>query len=269
MANTKAAAGGVAANSNFLQLLKSEIASQLSTNFTQLGSHPRAADYVLGVIGTESGMGFSWKNVSIKHAVLSGTSGIGKAYEQHPIIVNARKSVVIDQTNVTQGRQAHSLMGALGAYLIRGLQSGAKSFPHVQGKYKEIAEGIGCLVEPGQSISSLFTEDLAGLKRGLVPGLCILEYNYSNCLKKYGGDKDKAVYQAIRLHLGDPNAADSVTGISSSDYLAKVMNTSNQTSGASGGSKIYNAISQNTTRYTPETSGVTAKGSAPGCTFAS
>lgn len=267
MADTNAT-GGVAVSSNFRQILENEIKSQISTNFLTLGGHPQAVNYVLGIIGVESGKGYSWKNVSIKHAVLSGTSGIGKAYEKHPLVKAARARPVINQTNVTQGRQAHSLLGCLGAYLIRGLESGEKSFPHVQGSYKEIAEGVGCLVNVGESISALFTEDLAGLRRGLVPGLCVMEYNYKIALRQKGGNKDQAMALTIRRHLGDPNAADSITGISSSDYLARVMNNANAVSSSSGG-REYASVETNSSRSSPESSGVTSRGTAPGCAFTS
>lgn len=269
MAGTKAA-GGSAQSSNFRQLLEAEVRSQLSTNFPTLGNHPRATEYILGVVGVESGSGYNWGNVSVRHQVLSGASGIGKAYENHPVILQARKTTALDQTNITQGRQAHSLLGTLGAYLIRGLATGAKSFPHVQGSYKEIAESVGCLVNAGESLFSLFTEDLAGLKRGLVPGMCILEYNYKIALRQKAGNKDQAIYLAIRRHLGDPNAADSITGITSSDYLARVMNNANGVSNSKYGSspgREYAHVSTSTTRSSPESSGVTTPGSAPGCAY--
>lgn len=269
MASTNAS-GGVATSDNFLQLLKSEIASQLSTNFHVLNNHPRAADFILGVIGVESGMGYNWGNVSVRHPVLSGTFGIGKAYEYHPIIADARLVPTMNQTNLTQGRQAHSLLGVLGAYLIRGLESGSKSFPHVQGKYKEIAEGVGCLVHPGASLYALFTEDLAGLRRGLVPGMCILEYNYKIALNQNKGNKDSAMNLAIRRHLGDPNAADSVTGVSSSDYLARVVNNANgaaRSAAKDTRARAYSSVAQSGPRSSPNPSGVTQPGAAPGCAY--
>lgn len=248
-------------SSNFRQLLEQEIDSQLGSNFTVLGSHPSAKKIILGIISVESGSGMNWKNVSVLHQLLPATSGFGKSYENHPIIKSARKDITKNPTYLNHGRTAHSLLGCMGAYLIRGLESG-KGFPYVQNSYKGLAESIGLLVDPGESISALFTEDIDGLRRGLVAGMCIIEHNYKTNLRNK--DRDAAMQQAVRNHLGDPNVSDVITGISSNDYLARVMNSANQASSKSPGSK-YGQMAVNTIRNKPDSSGVTSKASAPGC----
>lgn len=248
-------------SSNFRQLLEAEIDVQLGNNFSVLGDHPSAKKIILGVISVESGTGMSWRNVSIPHQLLPATAGFGKAYENHPIIKAARQNPSIDPTNLNDGRTAHSLLGCMGAYLIRGLETG-RGFPYVQVPYRSVAESVGLLVNPGESIKALFTEDIEGLRRGLVAGMCILEYNYKNALKTR--DKDAAIQRAVRLHLGDPNAADAVTGISNNDYLARVMNNANKASSPDPGAK-YGERAVNIVRNAPVKSGVTHKRNAPGC----
>lgn len=267
MASTNAT-GGVAANSNFRQVYELEIKNQLDTNFRVLANHPKAVAYIVGITCVESGSGLSWKNVSVKHQVLPSTQGFGKYFEQHQVTLAARKNPSVNQTNLTQGRQAQSLLGCMGAYLIRGLQNGPKGFPHVQKDYSAVAESVGCLVNPGESLSAIFTEDMAGLRRGLVAGMCVLEYNYKIYLRKFSGDKDKAFYQTIKSHLGSPNSADVITGINGDDYLARVINNSSGYSNAKSSGTAdttYVAVTENTPRSSPDSSGITSPGTAPGC----
>lgn len=254
-----AAAGPVPAN-DFRQALKTEMDTQLGGNFSLLGSYPDIDKLVFGVISTESGQGMNWGNVNVSHRMVPATSGFGLSFEKHQVVINARKSFAINQSNLSQGRLAQSLLGCMGAYLIRGLQQGPKSFGHVQNNYTSVAESIGLLVDPGQSITALFTQDADGLRRGLVAGLCVLETNYKIYLKKYPGNKTAAIEATIRAHLGDPNAVDVVTGISSSDYLARVMNNSNS---YSGGSSRYTGVSNNSVKSAPSTG--YSPGTSPGC----
>lgn len=262
---------GVTTSSNFRQLLDKEIDSQLGGAFSQLGDHPLSRKVVLGMICTESGSGLSWNNVNIQHAVLPAAYGIGKSYENHPVIKASRINPSTNQVNLNQGRQAHSLLGCLGAYLIRGLETGPASFPYVQAKYKQLAEAVGLLVNPGEPISALFPQNEEGLRRGLMAGLCILATNYANQLRKNPNDPSGALSMAVRLHLGDPTSRDSVTGISSSDYLARVMAYADAAGAKSPGAK-FQEMAVNATRSAPVSSGVkNADGSvtrkAPGCGF--
>lgn len=276
---TNTAAGGVAPVSNFRQVLVDEIANQLSTNFTILAGHPKALQYIVGVVCVESGQGLGWGNVSVRHQVLPNTVGFGKYFESHQVTKAARSNVAINQANLTQGRQAQSVLGCMGAYLIRGLQNGPKGFPHVQSAYAGVAESVGCLVNPGESITALFTEDIAGLKRGLVAGMCVLEYNYKIYIRKYAGDKDRAMKQTIKSHLGSPNTADVITGINGDDYFNRVLNNSNgfvsstqpprtstvNTTSSDLSRNTYFSAAQSSVNQGPLASGVSTPGKSPGC----
>ncbi len=255
-------AAGPTTDSSFKQALLGEISTQLGGTFSFLGNYPDVDKIIIGVIATESGSGLSWSNVSVKHQIVPATSGFGLSFEQHPVVIAARKNVVINQGNLSQGRLAQSLLGCMGAYLIRGLQQGVKSFGLVQNNYKAYCESIGLLVDPGQSITALFTEDPDGLRRGLVAGLCILDANYKTYMSKYSGDKNAAMQKTIRSHLGDPNSTDVVTGISSNDYLARVMNNANAFSNSSGASR-YSSMATGAIKQAVNTG--SSPGTTPGC----
>lgn len=255
-------AAGPSSSSEFRQALQAEINTQLGGNFSVLGSHPDVDKIIIGVIAVESGQGLNWNNVNVAHRTVPATSGFGKSVEQHQVIKAARANLALNQGNINHGRLAQSLLGCMGAYLIRGLQNGPRGFPHVQGSYSGIAESIGLLVSPGQSITALFTQDEVGLRRGLVAGLCVLEYNYKIYLRKYSGDKNKAIQQTVRVHLGDPNSADVITGINSSDYLDRVMKNANGYSSSSGANK-YSGMATNSIKSAVNTG--SGPGTAPGC----
>lgn len=266
------ATSGTAVSSNFRQVLESEIDSLLGGSFSVLGQNPMALRVIVGVIAVESGAGLSWSNVDVAHKPVPATIGFGKAFENHHVVKAARKISAIDQTNLSQGRVAHSLLGCMGAYLIRGLHREPRGFPHVQASYSGLAESVGVLVNPGESLTALFTRDRTGLVRGLVAGMCVMEYNYKIYLSKYSGDMRRALQQTVRVHLGDPNSVDAVTGINSGDYLARVMNHANEyssaVSGASALSDIkYSSLQNNSARESPDSSGVSGRGSSPGCLF--
>lgn len=254
-----AAAGPMPAN-DFRQALKAEMDIQLGGNFSLLGSYPDVDKIIVGVISTESGQGMNWGNVDVAHRMVPATSGFGLSFERHQVVVNARQNLAVNQANLNQGRLAQSLLGCMGAYLIRGLQLGPKGFGHVQNNYSHVAESMDLLVDPGQSITALFTRDADGLRRGLFAGLCILETNYKIFLRKYPGDKTAAIEATIRSHLGDPNSVDVVTGISSGDYLARVMNNANS---YAGGASRYMGVSSNSVKSAPSTT--YSQGKAPGC----
>lgn len=255
-------AAGPSASSEFRQALKAEIDTQLGSNFSILGGYPDVDKIIIGVISVESGQGLNWNNVSVAHKIVPATSGFGKSVEEHQVIKAARANLALNQGNINHGRLAQSLLGCMGAYLMRGLQNGPKGFPHVQGSYSGIAESIGLLVSPGQSITALFTQDQEGLRRGLVAGLCVLEYNYKIYIRKYNGDKTKAIQQTVRVHLGDPNSADVVTGINSSDYLDRVMKNANGYASSSGANK-YSGMATNAIKAAVNTG--SSPGTAPGC----
>lgn len=272
--STNSGTSGITASSNFLQVLEREIDAQLGSNFSVLGSHPSAHKIIMGVIGVETGVGYGWRAVNLPHQLLPATVGFGKAFEAHHVVKANRNIAAINQANLTQGRQAHSLLGCMGAYLIRGLHQGPKGFPHVQSSYSSVAESVGLLVSPGESISEKFTQDVEGLRRGLVAGMCVLEYNYKIYTRSNPGDKDLAMRKTVSSHLGDPNAFDVVTGINSSDYLARVMNTANgyarSTSTVTSSSTPdvrYSDIAKNSVKNSPDSSGVTTPGSKPGCVY--
>lgn len=257
------AAAGVTGNSDFLQSLKAEIATQLGGNFPVLGRYPDADRIILGIISVESGKGMGWGNVNVAHEMVPATSGFGKSYEAHQVVRAARtQTYTVNQTNLSHGRLAQSLMGCMGAYLIRGLQNGPGGFPHVQVGYSGVAESVGLLVNPGDSVTALFTPDAVGLRRGLVAGLCIFEHNYKLFLKKYNGNQTNAIQNAVRVHLGDPTSADVVTGISTSDYLARVMNNAN--SSASGPS-AKNYMSTSSGGVKTASNSQRSPGVTPGC----
>jgi hypothetical protein len=233
---------------------------QLGGNFSILGSYQDVDKIIVGVIATESGAGLNWGNVDVAHRMVPATSGFGLSFEQHQVTQNARKSLAVNQSNLSQGRLAQSLLGTMGAYLIRGLQLGPKGFGHVQNNYKSVAEAMDLLVNPGESITARFTQDADGLRRGLFAGLCILETNYKIFLKKYPGNKTAAIEATIRSHLGDPNSVDAVTGISSGDYLSRVMNSANS---YAGGSSKYMGVSNNSVKVAQSTG--YRPGTSPGC----
>lgn len=257
------ATAGATASDDFRQALENEIANQLATNFSVLGSHPNIDKMIVGVVCVESGAGLSWRNVNVSHSTVPSTSGFGKSFENHQIIKAARANPALNQGNITQGRQAQSLLGCMGAYLIRGLQQGPRGFPYVQqSSYYGIAESAGILVDPGESISALFTPNKEGLAKGLVAGMCILESNYRTFMSKYSGDRDRAIQQTIRVHLGDPNAVDVITGINSNDYLDRVLSNA-RSYASSGGSSKYSGLANNSVKSA--TNSGYPRGKSPGC----
>lgn len=256
------AAAGTTPSDEFRQALQAEIDSQLGGNFALLGSHPNVDNMIIGMICVESGQGLDWRNVDVAHTTVPATSGFGKSYENHQVTKAARANPALNQGNITQGRQAQSLLGCMGAYLIRGLQQGPRGFFHVQQSYYYgIAESAGILVNPGDSITALFPRNKDGLMRGLVAGLCVMESNYRTFLSKTPGDKDKAMRKTIQAHLGDPNAVDVITGINSSTYLDRVL--SNAQNYASGRSSRYTGLANNSVK-SAKNSGY-SRGTAPGC----
>src|SRR5438132_9742204 len=119
MASSRA---GPALSTEFRQALQAEMNTQLRGTFSVLASYTDIDKLIVGVIATESGAGLNWGNVDVAHRIVPATSGFGLSFEQHQVTINARKSLAINQANVSQGRLAQSLLGTMGAYLIRGLQ---------------------------------------------------------------------------------------------------------------------------------------------------
>lgn len=90
-------------------------------------------------------------------------------------IVNKR--ITLGQSPaIIDGLYAHGVSATMGAYHIKGCQACSDTFS--SSKYLGIATDNGLLVEPGNRVTTIYTEDVAGRKRSIIAGLIILDWHY-------------------------------------------------------------------------------------------
>lgn len=215
------------------QQYRSIVDNFLTSTFTIFGSQPNASFYVMATMWWESKFKVLHKtkgeSISPNHAVISRTRGIGKEYWDNPIIQTTLRNSSGDPTilaNVTEGLRAQALMATMGMYQVRGIKSSRDMLG--TGKYLALAEGMGLMVNPGQSPSSVFvTSDDLGARRSIFFGCLILEQKFN--LFRSGNSPALAMQYALGAYLGKAGYAD-IHNMTPEKRVADINNPNSESS---------------------------------------
>lgn len=136
-------------------------------------------------------------------------AGAYKGYYGDASIQNLLRSpstTVQQRENINQGLVAHGLSATMGYYYVAGTTNSKALFSDPV--YAKVASQFGLLVQPGQSITSLFAGNGEQEKlRSIASGLCVLERSYRFRLKK-SATKIDAIKRAAQDYLGVAGAKD-------------------------------------------------------------
>jgi hypothetical protein len=244
----------------------------MKSNFSKLYSAPDSVYIMMATMGLESGFRIYHENgTTPNHKTIKITAGIGRSYWTDPVIVPIRDA---QSTNVTEGLSAKALMATMGMYQVRNCR---ESNSIITGAYRDIAEGNGLMVNPGDSISATFPNDDTGAQRSMIMGCIIMEFKYLSRLKKY--TKDTAIYLAVGDYLGKAGAKD-VLGTSPEMRIQNVSSPNSniaRTLAAAGikkgGTTAYTTVPQDIHAFTETKTETTASSNNPpintsGCTRA-
>jgi hypothetical protein len=201
----------------------SEIMNDLLTNkFPYLADAPDALYIMMATMGHESGFKIYHRGgTTPNHIQISKfRSGIGKSYWNDPVIIPIRDDPTY-AVNVEEGLSAKALMATMGMYQVRNCQ---ESLAMISGRYRDIAESYNLMVNPGQSISGVFSNDDTGATRSMVMGCIVMETKYLR--RRRNHDPSSALFFAVGDYLGKAGAKD-VLGSSPEMRIALVNDSSN------------------------------------------
>lgn len=196
----------------------------LDTKFPILAKAPDALYTMMAIMGHESSFNiFHRGGTTPNHTNIDvNRSGIGKSYWNDQVIVPIRNSPILSiRNNVIEGISGKALMATMGMYQVRNC---SESRAYVSGVYRDIAEFYNLMVEPGDSISAVFTNDDAGATKSMVMGCIIMEQKYVSRLRTH--QPSNAMFFAIGDYLGKAGAKD-ILGTSPEMRVAMVNDTTN------------------------------------------
>lgn len=196
----------------------------LRSKFPVLSQAPDSLYIMMATMGHESDFNIYHNGGTTPNhiAISEFRSGIGKSYWNDPIVVPLRTAgnpTIV--TNVREGLSAKALMATMGMYQVRNCK---ESNAYISGNYRDIAESFNLMVNAGDSISAVFSNDDTGATRSMVMGCIIMEQKYLARLRNY--DPSSAIFFATGDYLGKVGAKD-VLGSSPQMRVALVNDTTN------------------------------------------
>lgn len=250
---TKRFSSTPSATVDLIQQYSRVMADVLKTYFPLLNSVPDALYIMMATMELESSFRILHNGSStashitpsiIKRSLHMYTyRGIGKAYWNDSVISIAKANPAqID--NVFEGLSSQALMGSMGCYQVRNTK--VSNTLMNQFNYRTIAEANGILVNPGASISAVFTNDETGAMRSMILGCMDMQWKYSIFLKR--SSSSQAIRKAVGAYLGDTNAAD-ILGTTPNMRINEVFFGKNSKDKALKVSSVFN----NTGIYTKPT----------------
>lgn len=192
----------------------------------------------------------------------AGTNITGKYFRSSNIqtILNNSGRTPTEVYNVEDGYYAHGLSACMGCYHVKNTPTGDEFKQYSEHAALIAQEGLQ--VNPGESISALFTDDEAGWRKSIASGLIILDQKYRKALIKAGGNTAKAIQLAVGYYLGTPGVKDA-NGLTPEGRISQVFGTQGnvQTLLAQADIKLYDDKGS-----VIDTTGILAKGSTSGGT---
>lgn len=226
MANTSTNSAGkksarkTAVAVSHIQKLTGFMETTMKTHFRTLYECPNSLYIMMATMGLESSFRVWPNGANANHVTIGTSSGIGRSYYTDPLILPKYQSPATYNTTVpvlNEGLSAKALMATMGMYQVRGTRESRAVM--ALGNYSALAEANGLMVDPGQSASSVFTNDDVGAQRSIIMGCIIMEGKVRNRLKK--SVKTEAIRMAVGDYLGKAGAKD-VLGTSPEMRMASV-----------------------------------------------
>lgn len=206
-------------------------------------------------------------------------AGAYKGYYADASIQNLLRSsstTAQQKDNILQGLVAHGLSATMGYYYVAGTTNSKALFS--DSTYRDVANQLGFLVQPGQSITELFQADgELEKRRSIASGLCVLEAAYKRRLAANGGDKLVAIKLAAGDYLGTAGAKD-LFGTSPANRTSQIESNSTMSllaqAGINADGNLFTDYSKGATQVassgnsdssrSPSTVALT-EGNIPGC----
>lgn len=221
MASTAAQAGKAPANKqarpspNYdkLQKIRDITASLLKEHFKQLINAPDILYISMAIWGMESGWNLWHSKGGVKDSRHlspvdpARSTLIGKGYYNSDPILSFRSRSNItaqEKINIAEGFVAHGLSACMGCYHVRGTPNFNSDFK----RYRDIVEGYGLAVNPGESITAIFPDNETGMTRSILAGLIILENKFRIGMANNRNNPSKAIEAAVGYYVGKAGARD-------------------------------------------------------------